>query len=136
MKGSAEHAHKVLASIAPLYVYFLFLTFHRTIGKQCELLFVKVPGIVKDVWLDLIQVLEVYALHKFALRIVDPGETVDFGQVHHRHHIAHERIGRHDLIEDPAIDVSLIPFLPRITENIDMVSANAFIIACGCHTAV
>src|SRR5258708_14263763 len=85
--------------------------FHWTIGKQRELLLVKIPGVVKDVRLSgLFQFLEIYALHKLAIRVVDPGQAVDIGQVHHGGEITEEWIRRHRLVENPSIEVSFVQF--------------------------
>src|ERR1700730_4892788 len=93
-------------------VLFLFgFLGYWTIGKQRELLPVKIPSVVEYEWLSVFfQLLEIYALHKLAIRIVDPGQAVDIGQVHHGRQIADEGIGRHRLVENPPIEVPFIQF--------------------------
>ena len=62
-------------------------------------------------WLSvLFQFLEIYALHKLAIRIVYPGQAVDIGQVHHGREITDEGISCHSLVENPSIEVPFIQF--------------------------
>jgi hypothetical protein len=45
---------------------------------------IEIPGVVEYEWLfGSSQRVEIYALHKLAVWIVDPGEAGDLGQIHH-----------------------------------------------------
>ena len=84
------------------------------VGEQLKPLPRKIPGIMKEVWFAFfLYFVEVDGFQECAFRIVNLGQAVDPGLVHHGGQETYQRMHGHDVIENPPVIIALVP-LPAI----------------------